>query len=346
MVGDEAIPQGSEKYQRARAFFRANLQELIARAQKKNVKVLLGELVSNVRDQEPFLSLYSQPTGRTGFEQALAAGRNLEKAGKYHEALVQYDALARIDPQPATLHFRRGRCLEAKGDYAGARSAYERARDLDGLRFRAGTEMNQILREVAQSTGAPIAAPVAAFEQESPQGLIGNNLMLDHLHSNLRGYFIMAREIARVMQQHGFIAAAWENSRARADSIYWQECGVTPLDEEMARIRIAALVNSWPFVPKASARPFVYTPRNDFEQLAYTTWQRELTWEQAHVKLAETYTQQRRFAEAAREYEALINVVARQQPQAIAQRQNDLILFSMRMTGYNTKRFKAKSQND
>jgi len=44
-------------------------------------------------------------------------------------------------------------------------------------------------------------------------------------------------------------------------------------------------------------------------------------------------------------------IVARQQPQAIDQRQNDLgqnysILFLMRMTGYNTKRFKARSQNN
>jgi len=51
------------------------------------------------------------------------------------------------------------------------------------------------------------------------------------------------------------------------------------------------------------------------------------------------------------ECESFINLVARQQPQPIDQRQNDLgqnFLISglMRMTSCNTKGLKAKSQND
>ncbi|NUO79047.1 hypothetical protein HUU05_03145, partial [candidate division KSB1 bacterium] len=160
--------------------------------------------------------------------------------------------------------------------------------------------------ELAQTHSVPLVPMVQAFESESPHGLIGHDLMLEHLHPNLRGYFIMGRAFAEAMQQHGFVSDKWFPERARPDSVYWQERGVTPLDEEVARIRIAVLKDSWPFVPKNKPRAFVYAPRNEFEKLASATWQRELTWEEAHVKIAEQYSNARQFAEAAREYEALI----------------------------------------
>ncbi len=306
MVSDDAIPYGDATYHRAHEFFRANLSELIARAQRKNVRVLLSELVSNVRDQEPFVSLYAPATDRAAYLKALASALALERAGQYQLALARYDSLLQIDAQPAVTHYRRGRVLEAFGDYDAAQKSYERARDLDGLRFRASSDLNQTLRELAQAHDLPLVPMVQAFENESPHGLIGHDLMLEHLHPNLRGYFIMGRAFAEAMQQHRFVSDKWIPERARPDSVYWQERGVTPLDEEVARIRIAVLKDSWPFVPKNQPRAFVYAPRNEFEKLACATWQRELTWEEAHVKMAEQHSNARRFAEAAREYEALI----------------------------------------
>jgi len=306
MVGDAAIAYGSETYRRGLDFYKANLEEIIVRAKQNNVRVLLSEVVSNVRDQEPFVSLYAPRVDLAGFQKTLEAGRALESTGRYDQALALYDSLAAIDAGSAILHFRRGRAYELLGDYETSRATYNRARDLDGLRFRASTDINRVLHEVAQSYSVPIVAMATAFEADSPNGLVGNNLMLEHLHPNLRGYFIMGREIARTMQQHGFIAEKWDEARSRPDSVYWRERGVTPLDDEVARIRIAVLKNSWPFVAKGSSKPFAYTPRSEFEKLAYSTWRRELTWEEAHVKLAEDFSRQRRFREAAAEYEALI----------------------------------------
>lgn len=306
MVSDDAIPFGSATYHRAHEFFRANLAELITKAQQKKVRVLLSELVSNVREQEPFVSLYAPNTDRTAYQKALAAAAAVESEGQYQIALVRYDSLLQIDAQPAITHFRRGRVLEALHEHEAAREAYERARDLDGLRFRASSDLNKTLRELAQTHNVPLVPMVRAFERESPHGLIGNNLMLEHLHPNLRGYFLMGRAVAESMQQHGFVAEQWRSEHARPDSVYWQERGVTPLDEEVAKIRIAVLKDSWPFAPKSKPRAFAYHPRNEFEKIAYASWQREITWEEAHVKLAEQYSNARRFAEAARDYEALI----------------------------------------
>jgi tetratricopeptide (TPR) repeat protein len=107
------------------------------------------------------------------------------------------------------------------------------------------------------------------------------------------------------MRENNFIAANWDDTKARPDSAYWQERGVTALDEEIAAIRIKVLTHNWPFVSKENA-PFIYQPRNYFEQLAYSAWKRETSWEKAHVQLAEEFEKRGQFALAAKEYEALI----------------------------------------
>jgi len=216
------------------------------------------------------------------------------------------DSLQRLDDLPAIAYYEKGKCLEALGNFSAARAAYEKARDFDGLRFRASNDFNVALQEVAQATGAALVDMERAFVQASPNGLIGKELMLEHVHPNLAGYFMMGRELCRAMQENDFMANTWDETQAQPDSVYWQQRGVTALDEEVARIRIAVLTQSWPFVPKERAAPFVYQPKNYFEQLAYAAWKREMSWEKAHVLLAEEYEKRRQWALAVKEYEALI----------------------------------------
>ncbi|MDZ7290560.1 MAG: tetratricopeptide repeat protein [candidate division KSB1 bacterium] len=306
MVAEEQIPHHSALYQRAQEFFKANLTEIILTAQRQGVRVLLCNLVSNVRDLPPFVSLYAPHNDRVAYERALSRGAQLAAAGKFTEALALYDSLQRVDDSPALLHFQIGKCLEAMGNFAEARQAYEKARDFDVLRFRASTDFNTAVQEVAQATGAVLVDMEAAFEQVSPHGLIGNNLMLEHVHPNVEGYFLMGRELCRAMRENGFISDKWDETRAKPDSVYWQERGVTALDEEIARIRIDVLTHNWPFVPKDRVVGFRYQPQNLLQKLAYAAWKREETWEKVHVLLAEDYEQHGQLDLAAKEYEAII----------------------------------------
>lgn len=306
MVADQEIHYAGEAYQRARQFFKANLTDIINMAQARGVRVILSTLVSNVRDLPPFVSMYSPQTDHTVYERALNRGRQLLAAGNYVGALALYDSLQHVDPSPARLYYEKGKTLEALGNFSAAQDAYEKARDWDGLRFRASGDFNLALQEVAQETGALLVDMESAFAQASPHGLIGKNLMLEHVHPNLEGYFIMGRELCRAMRENAFIANNWDETKARPDSVYWQERGVTALDEEVAKIRIAVLTRNWPFVPRDQAAPLVYQPRNYLEQLAYAAWRREESWEKVHVLLAEDYEKRGELAPAAKEYEALI----------------------------------------
>lgn len=306
MAADKQIGYQSETYGRARDFFKANLLEVISAARDRGVRVMLCNLVSNIRDQAPFVSLFSPNTDRAGYEAALKRGASLAANGNHAAALAIYDSLESVDASPATLYFHKGRALEASGNFSEARRAYELARDHDGLRFRASSDFNTAIQEVVQIGGAAFVDMEAAFAGESPNKLIAKNLMFEHVHPTLEGYFIMGRELCRAMREGGFVANTWDDRRIRPDSIYWRERGVTELDEEVARIRIEVLTNSWPFVPKGPAHRFAYQPETFVETRAYAMWRREETWEKAHVLLAEEYQKRGHLTAAAREYEAII----------------------------------------
>ncbi len=69
-----------------------------------------------------------------------------------------------------------------------------RARDLDTLRFRADSKINDINRSVASSfPGVELVDADAIFTKESPNGLIGSELVYEHVHLTPHGSYLLAR---------------------------------------------------------------------------------------------------------------------------------------------------------
>lgn len=120
-------------------------------------------------------------------------GADFESARSYDDALKAYLAASRIDDQFAELEFRMARSLWMQGDYAGAREHFARARDLDTLRFRADSRINEINRSVASSAGAELVDADALFSNESANGITGSDLVWEHVHLTPRGNYLLAR---------------------------------------------------------------------------------------------------------------------------------------------------------
>src|SRR5437667_563343 len=73
------------------------------------------------------------------------------------------------------------------------------ARDLDTLRFRADTRVNEIIRAISvRHSGSGIMLLDAAdlFARNSPQKLPGSELLLEHVHPNFHGNYLLARAMA------------------------------------------------------------------------------------------------------------------------------------------------------
>ena len=196
MFLDKQVRANSPLMKYAYANFEQNLRDTIAVAREAGARVIVSTVATNLKDCAPFGSLHREGLGADALRSwstLVQQGAEQANAGSYAEALKSYEAAARIDDEYAELDFRIARTLEALGDYDAARQHFLRARELDTLRFRADSKINDINRSVANSSGAQLVDADAIFTKESRDGIIGSDLVYEHVHLTPNGNYLLAR---------------------------------------------------------------------------------------------------------------------------------------------------------
>jgi hypothetical protein len=113
-----------------------------------------------------------------------------------------YKSVLRDFPQHAAAHFEAGQVFERAGDAGRARQAYVRARDLDTVHLRACSPFNGIIREAAAGDGVLLVDMERIFTENSPQGIIGDELVSEYLHPSVYGHFLMAKSMVETALRH------------------------------------------------------------------------------------------------------------------------------------------------
>ena len=226
----------------AYANFEQNLRDTIAVARNAGARVIVSTVASNLMDCAPFASLHREdlgPDALRSWSALVQQGAEQENAGSYAEALKLYLSAASIDGDYAELEFRIARCLRALGDYSAAREHFLRARDLDTLRFRADSKINDINRSVARSSpGAELVDADAIFAKESLNGVTGSELVYEHVHMTPQGSYMLAR--AMFLQIAKQLPSAVEHSLQAEDVPSEAECERWLAFTKHDRSRVAA----------------------------------------------------------------------------------------------------------
>jgi len=299
VVGEREIPLGSVLYQQGLAQFRANLADLLARYREAGVPVYIRTLVSNERDQPPFLSGLAEETDAASWQRAYGTAQAALEKGDLDEALRAADRVVALDAGSADAHFLLGRVLDARGEYRAARVEYLAAKDRDLLRFRAPEAMNGIIREQAETYGAIVVETQRAFLRASPQHIIGDELILEHLHPNARGYFLLADAFYDALAVTG-LGGSWKGA-ATSDAEEQRRSSITAVDRIAGEDRIALLEANWPFQRDASEVVFPeIVPRTRIERIAYRMAKRKTSWTEAMQKALGYYRAADDYEEAAR----------------------------------------------
>jgi tetratricopeptide (TPR) repeat protein len=273
LVADQKITYQNPTYLLGLNQFRKNLDAILKKSSEKGVSVLVSELVSNIRDQKPFISV---------------------KTGQFPAADEVYQAAEKFENEKY---------------YGKAKENYYQAKDLDALRFRASEDFNDVIIELSNQYGVPVVQMKSVFENSSPDGLFGNNLMLEHLHPNIDGYFKMADAFFDALRKNKFIADKWDTSKIISSSEFRQSWGVTKLDSLYGDVRIRVLKGGWPFKPKSLPNTSLrdYNPSTKAESLAVKIWtDKKYTLERGHVEMAEYYKKRKQYYKSYREYNSLI----------------------------------------
>jgi tetratricopeptide (TPR) repeat protein len=258
--------------------------------------VWIGTLASNLRDRPPFVAGHAPGADVAAWERHVGAGEAALAVDDAAAALAAFDAAVAIDDLHAGGHFARGRALERLGRFAPARAAYAAARDRDELRFRAPGAINRILRQVAADEGARVVEVEAAFEAAAVNGLVGSDLMLEHLHPNLDGYFVLSDAFYRALREDGAIGS-WQRAVPPAQAR--REVPVTEVDRLYGEWRIGGLTAEWPFTD--TPRRFeVPEPADEVEGIAVDYLRGRMQWPDAMRDLLDHYRQRGDHVEAAR----------------------------------------------
>jgi tetratricopeptide (TPR) repeat protein len=242
MFLDRQVRADSPEIKPVYANFAANLRDIVAVAHHSGAQVVISTVATNLKDCAPFASLHRQGIRDDelhSWEGLVQRGGDLESAGSYAEALKLYLAATEIDPQYAELQFRIARCLWALGDFAGAKERFVQAQDLDTLRFRADSKLNDVIHAQA-GPGVGVVDAAAVFAGESPHEVPGGELFYEHVHMNPRGNYLLARALFN--QINTMLPAELGRSAVNADVASEEECerllAFTPYD----RMRVAGLV--------------------------------------------------------------------------------------------------------
>lgn len=296
VVAEDRIPYGSSLYRRGLAQFRANLQALLRRYREAGVPVFIGTLVANERDRPPFISGHRRGVDLEAWQGHFDAGVAALEADDPEAALAEFDAAAALDDLHADLHFGRGRALEALGRYGEARTAYLAAKDRDELRFRAPEEANAVIREAAAAEYAHVVEVEEAFVHTADNGIVGGELMLEHLHPNLSGYFVMADAFYDALHEHGAVGP-WPQPVSEEQAL--RELPVTEVDRLYGEYRIRHLTAGWPF-SQGNGRWQPPPARDRVERIAQGYYQGSYPWPDAMRELLDYYRLQNATAEAAK----------------------------------------------
>jgi len=254
------VPLNSEKYFAGLNQFEGNLRDMLEMANEKNVPVILGLLVSNLKDQKPFESIDDD-----GFPSA--------------------DSI-----------FILAKKKLIGGNISVADSLFRFAKDLDALRWRAPEKMNEIISDLENEFGYHGVKLDSTYNSESISGVVGDDLITDHLHPNLRGFQIIGREIVN----EGLAAGIFPDDHRQnlsievQDSITLSKYEFTDLDSTIALYQIIILKSDWPYTKEKISdeeKLALLNMQTYSDTLAYRVGKGDLSWEAAHLHLAQHWFQ-------------------------------------------------------
>lgn len=257
VAAGQTIPFNSELFEEGLEQFSGNLDLILAKYKAEQIPVVLGTLASNEKDQPPF-----------------ASGTESTNADAFYQAGF-------------TAYLQR--------NYAKALESFQAARDYDQLRFRAPSSFNDIIRSKVDSELVHLADSESRIRKDEQSGVIGYDHMLEHLHPNVRGYFLLAEAFADVISEQQFLD---QPALSIPITLAWKDVPLTEVDQLVAMEKIRQLTSDYPF--KESQRSVMPSPKNDFNYQMAVKRLEGGEWLETMEEMLTQYQRQDKFAEAAK----------------------------------------------
>lgn len=221
--------------------FSANLAAIIGLGNNSGARVVLSTIAVNLKDNPPFASAHRPNLSSAdlkAWEEQFEIGRKAESEQLYAEALAAYQKAAQLDAEFAELIFRRARCELRLGQAGPAETDFSLARDLDALRFRADSRLNEIIRKAGER-GVAFVDLERELNRAASSGVSGEEWFYDHVHLNFSGNYQAARLLAGQVEKDLFpsanLSGSWLPESEVAHQLAFTDFDRRHIGEEMQR---------------------------------------------------------------------------------------------------------------
>lgn len=183
MARNQSIPNNSNIHQQGIRQFDNNMTELLDLFDRHKIPVYISNLVSNLKDQKPFIS---------------SAG-NLSANNQY----------------------RLGNSAYAGKDYVSAKRDYILAKEYDELPFRAPEKINLLIKNYTfKRPNVHLVDVMHVFELNSPHAILDSILFLEHVHPNLKGQLLISDAFYTELKKSGILPVLKENAYSLSPEEY------------------------------------------------------------------------------------------------------------------------------
>ncbi|MEJ2522951.1 MAG: tetratricopeptide repeat protein [Gammaproteobacteria bacterium] len=296
VAAEQRIPLESSLYRAGLEQFRENLGRILGPMAENGVPVFIGTLASNEKDQPPFMTIPPDDRPAEDWSRAVEEAGGLLKAGHLAEADSAAVDLMETAPLAPDGFWLRGQVLLASGRPDAARPLLLDAKDRDGLRFRAPESFNALIRQLAGRHGATLVESQRLLAERADDGIIGNELMVEHLHPNHEGYFLLSQAFRLALARAGL---PWSDGEPMDEETARAAAPLTEIERLAGEYRVARLKTDWPF--HDTRQPLELPPADsEPERIARAWFEGELEWAEAMNRGLRYYQQAGDFEEAAR----------------------------------------------
>jgi tetratricopeptide (TPR) repeat protein len=303
MVADQQIPYQSVLYKRGVEQFRANMNETLELFNKQNIPVFISNLVSNEKDLKPFVSFPVDGLQFPEFKKNFNLGLKALRQKDNYSAYTYFKTADQNYNSHALCEYYLGKLAYNRGDFKRAKAYFSKARDLDGLRFRAPAELNTVIDQLCRTyKNAHLVDTKAAFEANSANGIIGDELILEHVHPDLRGYSILSDVFYEVLKKNNLISVNAEKEMSYNQLVHHMP--ITNVDSLAGIYTVTRLKKSWPFSEALAVSSIRIESEED--KIAYDLSTKRIEWLEAISRLYTFYSENRDLAKAKTAVEALV----------------------------------------
>ena len=178
-------------------------QDAIDLLQKNKIPVIVSTVAGNYSEWEPNRSVYGNENndGIEKFKEFMSQGNSAAADKDYEKAISFYKKGLSLCNEFAELHFILGDLYKSLGNYGEAWNSYIKAVEFERMPIRATRAQNTFIKNMNRLDSVHIVDSVEYLRQNSSQGLIGFNLMVDGHHPNLEGYILISKLISRKINE-------------------------------------------------------------------------------------------------------------------------------------------------